>query len=406
MRSLVILRGLVKKQKLNWVKREHLENFFLDIDNLKRLFYRPDYKGSREYLTRSLDDRVYSIFIQALCSRLSTGCLVVIDVEEESTSAIEDLATIFGYTVFYHVESTPFDFVGKNKRYSRSQYIVPSRDTLLKQVKEFKKQVKDIPKQIKINSYEDLELFWKPKLQPIIIKNKESVLHISDLHSHYKILNDMVPSPEDFALTIFVGDYIDGPEMGGSKRIIDMILGYTGDNIKFLEGNHELRLRKYLGYIYLKNKGKRLISDVLGSELNQNFLDKTAKEFGYLSPDNCWNMICRLNEVLEDFVIYDRGVNKYICTHAGVRWIEQLSPKYIGNVIYSNRNSERTDEGFSKNYASSGFYSFHGHCSYPSGFCFDKYPGVINFDTEDENKVNYFINNPNNNFEICILEEK
>ena len=111
MRSLIILKGLVKSDKQNWVKREGLMNFFLDIDYIKKLFYRPDYKGSKEFLTRSFDDVVYKVFLQALCSRLSTGTLVVIDIDNDSVSSIEDLAFIFGYTVFYHVESTPYDYV-------------------------------------------------------------------------------------------------------------------------------------------------------------------------------------------------------------------------------------------------------------------------------------------------------
>ena len=90
MRSLIVLKGLVKSQKLAWVKKERLGNFLLDIDTVKKLFYRPDYKGTKEYLIRSFDDVVYRVFIQSLCSRLSTGTLVVVHMDNESLTSVEE----------------------------------------------------------------------------------------------------------------------------------------------------------------------------------------------------------------------------------------------------------------------------------------------------------------------------
>jgi hypothetical protein len=112
-----------------------------------------------------------------------------------------------------------------------------------------------------------------------------------------------------------------------------------------------------------------------------------------------------MNEKLLEHVIYYRGRDKYVCTHAGLKSLDQLSPKFVGNVIYSSRNSERTDETFSLRYADDNIYSFHGHCSYPSGLIFCKYPGVVNIDAEDEFSVNYFINNPKNKFNVCVLKD-
>lgn len=404
MRSLIILKGLVKQKKLGWVKREHLQNFLLDINDARNLFYRPEYKGQREYMTRSFDDLVYRVFIKSLCTHLATGCLVVVDMDNESTSTVEELATIFGYTIFYHVESTPFDYIGKNKKYCDPRYLVPTKETLKKQVDEFKRQAPGWT--LRIETYEDVETYWKPKTRTIALKPEDSVLHISDVHSHWTMLNDLVPAPEDFALTVFVGDYIDGPENGGSRKLMDQILNYEGNNIIFLEGNHELRLRKFLGYIYFRGKGKKIVSEELWEEISDEFLEKTAQEFSDIHSQDAWDMILRINEVLREFVIYDRGDCSYICTHCGLRWLEQLSPKYIGNVIYSNKNSDRVDEAFSRICAYQNIYSFHGHCAYPSGFEFQKYMNIVNFDTEDEYNLNYFINKPNNEFEICVLRDE
>ena len=42
MKSLIILKGVAKTEKLRWVEREGLKNFFLDIDVLKKLYSSPE----------------------------------------------------------------------------------------------------------------------------------------------------------------------------------------------------------------------------------------------------------------------------------------------------------------------------------------------------------------------------
>lgn len=404
MRSLIVLKGLVKSQKLAWVKKERLGNFLLDIDTVKKLFYRPDYKGTKEYLIRSFDDVVYRVFIQSLCSRLSTGTLVVVDMDNESLTSVEDLAEIYGYTVFYHIEKTPRDYINRNIKYASNQFLPLQKDLLKREVDDFRHL--DLSQKILIDTYEDVELYWKPLTKPITLNNTDPVLHISDLHSHWSILNNMIPPVEQFPLTVFAGDYIDGPEKGGSRLLMDQILNYENKNVIFLEGNHELRLRKFLGYIYLKGKGKKIVSEVLESELSTEFLEKTSKEFQGIRMLEAIEMIRNMNKTLRCFISYQRGNNRYICTHAGLRWLEQLSPKFIGNVIYSSKNVERVDKAFSDKYFPYNYWSIHGHCKY-NEIDFFKFPGVINFDTEDEWKVNYFINEANNvQPNIFILENE
>jgi predicted phosphodiesterase len=274
------------------------------------------------------------------------------------------------------------------------------------QINKFNEEIKDIPKIKKVNQYSDLERYWKYELKERRIPIDGSVLHVSDIHSHYRILNDEVPSPEDYSLTVFVGDYIDGPEVGGSRKIIDQILSYSEDDIVFLEGNHELRLRKYLGYLLFKSRGRKVVSEILLEEIPDEFLETTAKEFKDLLPFEAHEMLDKLNKILKDFVIYSRGDCTYICTHSGLRWLEQLSPKYIGSVIYSNKNVDRIDKAFSDSYKTQNIFSIHGHCSYPSGLDFLKYDRVVNIDVENENCINYFINEKNNKFKLCILKEE
>ena len=398
MRSLIILKGLVKKDKKSWVHKEGLDNFFLDIDNIKSLFYRPDYKGSgRDYLIRSYDDQVYKIFIQSLCSRLSTGMLVVLDPESEPLGSIEDLATIFGYTVFYHVESIPAAYVGKNRKYGNPKYITPSKETLEKEVIDFRKI--DWTGKNLINTYEEVEIYWKTKHQ--WINKNDDILFVSDLHSHWSVMKSLPLSTD---LTIFLGDYIDGPESGGSRLIMDELLIYENKNIMWLEGNHELRLRKYLGWSYLKAKGKKVVSGVLEDELSPEFMNSTSYEFEDIKGEEAMEYIKAMNSTLLEYFTFNRGNETYICTHAGLRWTEQISPKFIGNVIYSGKNIERVDSSFSNTYRYNDIWSIHGHCKY-ADMKFRKYPNVLNLDTEDEYKVNYAICKPNGKFKIQTIND-
>ena len=42
MRSLIILKGLVKRVKREWVKRERLDNYFIDIDTIRKMYATPE----------------------------------------------------------------------------------------------------------------------------------------------------------------------------------------------------------------------------------------------------------------------------------------------------------------------------------------------------------------------------
>src|SRR5574344_301797 len=390
MKSLVIVKGLVKYLKRNWVKKQGLLNFFLDAEKLKELYYRPEYKGQdKEFLIRSFDDLVYQRFIEALCLRLSTGCLVIVDCDDISQSTIETLGTIFGYKLFYHIEKTPTDFKKNYRRYLNPQFIFPLKEEVTKIITEFDNSVSNLNPTV--DTYEDLEIYWKSYCKPLLINDTDKILHISDIHSNKEKFDWILKNTEPTKYRIAFGDYIDGPEMKGSRKRIDYILTNEDPNTIWLEGNHELRLRKYLGFLYFKEKGKNTAADILKSSISNDFFSlKTNDEFN-LSGEESMGMIKKLNEKLKPFIVYEKNKTEYICTHAGPKWIEQLRPKYVGSVIYSNRNMDRIDDYFSKKYEKYNIVNIHGHCKYPTGLNFTKYPNIINFDTEDESKVNYFI---------------
>lgn len=351
MRSIIIIDGQdKKKKKLKWVAEQGLSNFYISLKNIKKLYYKPEYrKKIGDILIRSRDDAAYQHFIELLCYRLDSGLLVVIDVGTESIKPIECLATIYGYTIFHW---------------------------------------SDFP------NYNSVIRYWYEKCNKKYIRkipNESSILNISDIHSNYNLASKIKLSDTN----IWHGDYIDGPEKGGSRRMIDAIIKDSNENNIYLEGNHELRLRKYLGSAWLNNT-RKTIAYVLRANLPVNFLTTTVLEFKDVANDAAMakNYLDRLNEKLQEFVAIVWRNKRIYCTHSGLKWKEQLTPKYIGNVIYGGKNIENTDREFlrdSVERSGGSYWSVHAHCHYKN-LKPRKWPGIINIDPASENFINYMVN--------------
>lgn len=405
MKSLIVLKGLVKYKKINWVTEQGLDNFLLDIDTLKRLYYKPEYLPNGESLVRSHDNLIYEQFIRIICHRLNSGCLVVIDLNSESSEFLESLAIIYGYTLFYKVFETPKDFVRNNKNYQTPLFQELEKSKLKEKVSEFSKWQRQKINITTINTYQDIEKYWnvKNKTYTRNLPSKSTILHISDLHSNWELYKQIkfTKKPE---LTIFHGDYIDGPEKGGSRKLLDLVISNKSKKIIYLEGNHELRLRKYLGAIWLWNS-KKTVAKILYENLPEDFLNRTAPDFKDLSldPSAAREYLIQMNNHLQEFIVINWGQQTLYCTHSGFKYVDQICPKYVGNVIYGLRNIDKVDSYFSKKYRKKGLWSIHAHCQYPMVWDPFKYENVINLDPEDENKIDYIINEYNKSQNICVL---
>lgn len=406
MKTLIILKSLVKRNKLEWVEKEGLGNYYLDISTIQKLYSAPElYRPGIDILSRSHSSTVYTRFMEILCLRLSKGCLVVVDMDMESTSTVETLATVFGYEVFYVVQPIPQDYVGKPKKYSIPGMLSKKREELEREVGTFLNLQLD-GKTI-INSYSDILEYWKKSYPELYLDPEDTIVHVSDIHSNYGLIQERVlEQTKDLHKTyhIFYGDYIDGPQQGGSREMIEYILKSKGKRFIFLEGNHEIRLRKYLAWMWMKGGNRGGVADVLYSSLPEDFLTTTAKEFEGLTKIEAWNWLKELNKKLRPFLRIRRGDDIYICTHAGVKWLEQLTPKHVGNVIYGNRDMDAYDKEFSKYQTKSGFtyYSIHAHCKYPAGWEPCKYPNVVNLDPPSESEIVYMIDKNSKNFQPCL----
>lgn len=402
MRSIIILKGLAKTEKLKWVNKEKLNNYFLDIDVIKKLYSYPDLIWSgNDTLRESHSSTVYNRFIEILLLKLAKGCLIVIDMNLENTSSVEILSFIHGYQIFYKNFSIPSDYIPEYKHYNLPYVREKKKSDIKKDIKIFLDT--KYSEGVLINSYAEVKKFWKD-YGTFNLKSKDSVIHISDLHSNSNLLSGV--NVNNYNFCVFHGDYIDGLEKGGSRKIIEMIVSNEKNNFIFLEGNHEIRLRKYLGWVYLKSlkKSRPTINNLLYSSIHEDFIKNTADEFSDITSSKAKDWITRLNSKLLTHAILKKGKFSYICTHSGIRLLEQISPKHIGSVIYGNKNIDIYDKDFSKKYGSSNIISIHAHCKYYSGWNPIKYDNVINLDPENEEEIVY-AESEKTGFEISCLEK-
>lgn len=407
MRSLIVLKGLVKSEKIKWVKNNKLDNYFLDIDVIRRLYCMPELiSPGKEVLDKSFSGTVYQRFIEALCSRLGKGCLVVVDPEQEAGSIIELLAHIFGYTVFYVIQPIPKDYIDNNKKYNISYYPLKRKDELIREINLFKNN-SSLGGKHKIKSYNDVLNFWNTKIkkdkQLVFIKDGDKTLHISDLHSNIDLYHNL-PDFSRYSKVIFHGDYIDGPIEGGSRSLIDLIVRTKSKKILWLEGNHEIRLRRYLGYILLSSSsGRKELREFLYNSLPNDFLENTAREFSDISPVDAKVYLDIINNRFKMFSIIVSPSSKLICTHAGIRLIGQIDPRYVGTVIYGNREMNRYDKNFSDINKNNDIWSIHAHCQYSDSWEIMRYPKVVNLDPQTDSEI-VFGEQCNNNWKFSILK--
>lgn len=388
MKTLIILKGLSKQAKLDWIKENEFELFFLDVTDFRKYYSSPELMKSNEYkLTRSEESTVIHEFLRVLIQKLSKGSLVVIDLDNFGVASVNTLAMIFGYTVFYKVFDIPQDYIGKPQKYSEAEFPKKTREQLEEEVKRFLNlqfQGKKL-----IDKRDDIFMYWEKEYPIVEIPSDVEILHVSDLHSHQPEI------PKDFTgLVVFMGDYIDGPIPGGSKEIITKVLNESmrtnpKQSFIFLEGNHELRLRKYLGAKLIEND---IIKDILLYNLSSEFRNSTEKEFINCNPKE---ILEGMNRKLRTHVIIERGPNTYICTHAGIRDTSQLNAQIIGNVIYGNRDINRYDQEFSQKMKNTQIWSIHAHCKYWDKWEVLRHPRAINLDPETLNDVIYLLNTPN-----------
>ena len=410
MKTLIILKGLVKSDKKNWVTQQGLETFFLDYDYHTSLYSTPELikssSGKWDYLVRVKTKPAFASFLSAVNSRMENGCLVVLDIGMEKASTYEQMAMIYGYDVYYKVFPVPQDYLGNPKKYSNPLYRTKRREELEEELRRFMNF--QTSEKTLIEDYKDIENKFSSGGYVLDIPddNNEDIYVFSDIHGNYDLLQKALSEIPVLSTKIFLGDYIDGETVpGGSKKMIDYVFNH---NDYFIEGNHERRLRKYLYCVMKKNSPEDTLRKILYNSLPEDWLQTVAIEFQGLSEKEAREYLRKLNWKLHLSIILNYRGRKYILTHGGLRCLEQLTPKYIGNVLYGNRDMDEYDRVFSRDvWKKTGIWSIHAHCKYPGeNPQILKYDGVINLDPRIERGIDppeiIYINLKDN--QLCIVQ--
>ena len=268
MKTLIILKGLVKRDKLDWVKNQGLELFFLDYSAIRNLYSAPELlTPNKNILNFSYSDTVYRRFIEILSLRMSKGCLIVLDVENLTSNIIEILAEIYGYKIFWVVNQIPKDYLKEPGKYIDPMFPQKSKLEYKKDVLNYNNSLARISMSDRITTYAQVEKYWDNVKAQYNVSTLESnfgkIIHVSDIHSNFDLFKSIENQVKSSDLSIIYGDYIDGPCAGGSRSMLDYALRDRSCNIVWLEGNHEARIRKYLGAKFFENIGKSFISDTL-----------------------------------------------------------------------------------------------------------------------------------------------
>ena len=175
MKTLIILKGLAKSEKLEWVKSQGLENFFLDYSIFKRLYSMPelDRDKTTDILGRTNINLIFKSWFEAINNKLESGCLVVIDYDQEKTKILEDMGMIYGYTCFYKIFNIPHDYTSNPEKYSPVGFKKKTKEELEAEVITFLNLQLGYTK--KIGGYSDVMDYWKKKEVILDIPRKETM---------------------------------------------------------------------------------------------------------------------------------------------------------------------------------------------------------------------------------------
>lgn len=396
MKTLLLIKGLSKLQIKNWIREENLEQYYLDFSQFQSLYSQSEWDAPGKINTKlSYSDLVMKRFIEILNLKMTKGHMVILDTDLIGQKNLKALCTIYGYTIFTKMMDIPSDYIVNYQYYSNGE--VYSEKKVGEKIKQFLSQVAF---GIRINKFQDIINYFIENEPVIKLDRKgDTALFVSDLHSNYSLYNQLPRDRSTF--TVFLGDYIDGDEIGGSKKLINC-LG-KDKNCIWLEGNHEVNLRKYLGSIIYPD----LLKDFYDKTVYSKFKETTEREFKDLDISKATTLLNDLNKYLVEYAFIQFPDKTMICTHCGLKSVEQLDPRYISSIIYGSHGySDINDAYFNKN-GEDGLISIHAHCKYScsteeAGVTNQKFKKVINLDPLDKSIVSYCLIN-NTGQGICHL---
>lgn len=244
MRVLVLMRGPMGSGKSTAIKNAGLENYTLSADDYRLKVTSPalDIEGNF-HISSSRDKIVWESLMRDLEIRMQNGDFTIVDATHTTVKLInkyKQLADTYGYKIFYiQMDTSLEECIRRNAE--RDEYKRVPEDAIYRSY-ELTHSVNPSKVFTRINHFDEVTNFYTVDLT----NRYDEIKIVGDIHGSYTVLMEAVSKTidNDRILHIFLGDYCDrGAE---ERKTLDWLLdNCERKNVIFLEGNHDINLRRW-----------------------------------------------------------------------------------------------------------------------------------------------------------------
>lgn len=353
MRRLFILRGAPKSGKTTWVRDNHLEDYTISVDELRRLFSSPRYDASGHLYVPESRQQVGPFVSKLLMGRMPHGELIVLDGVHMSADDIRGYKSLVNEHR-YRAYIVDFSGVDKEDCLSRDDEAgEPLREDACA-IESFYAHAFKAPSGFEVVSPEDATSLVFGA-QPYDLSGYAAVNFFGDVHGCHTALmgilgalgcEDGALNPDEFY--IFCGDYVDrGLE---NAAALEYLMSISEEpNVMMLEGNHERWLADWSHDVEAKSK---------------TFARKTAPELDAAGVDK--KEVSRFCRTLIPMAwVEDADGRRVFACHGGVPVFPKpftgISAKELVKGVGEYKDADDVNACWEASAGEEGIYQVHGH---------------------------------------------
>jgi predicted kinase len=354
MNTLYLYYGLPGSGKSTKTNELGLEQHSVSMDAVRALFHSVTVGHNGNLgLNNKDDNKTYSIFMDALESRMNSQSSLIVDntnLYKFHTDGFVKLAELYNYTIkIVDFSDVPMKVIWErndsrpvNKRLNPKQ--------LQKMIDYVNKSTPVTEWGFEVITPDQMNQEMKSPIDSFLVdlNGYKKIHHIGDLQGCYKPLEDYIDDAgglKNDEYYIFVGDLIDrGIE---NHKVVEYVRSIMyKDNVTLIRGNHENHIERYA------RRGK-----IVSSEFRLGTLPQ-LKRAGITKAD-----MIELLENMKDFMVYEYNDKKVFISHAGLATVPEF-PMLLNNELYSygfGGYSTDVDNYFLENHKDDNWYQVHGH---------------------------------------------
>ena len=343
MRTLFLLRGTPASGKSTWVKENNLSQYTLSADQVRLQIQSPVLNLDGDFIiTQKNDGVVWNTLFSLLEKRMERGEFVVVDATHYRTELIQrykDLIKKYRYRAYIiDFTNVPLNIcLERNRQRDKFKRVPDGVIEKMYAVFEAEKDgvFKEISNKYKVLPYDKaLDILQEDLLYDLNDKFSKVVV-FGDVHGCYEPLKqyfDENPIQDDVEY-IFTGDYIDRGIQ--NKEVLNFIYdNLKRPNFMFLEGNHELHLRKWCSENYkevsLTDEEKKIIKKVMDKNALKNIYDNNIRSTEFKNntipqiQDMDKGVLRQVCRKFAQFTYFKLGNKKYFVSHGGLPCVPNL----------------------------------------------------------------------------------